>query len=437
MQIQPSFPSYPSSPSDPVALSSSPPAAPQAKRYSFLPSKFRKKVDDQNLPLKTSQKPSPANTDPEKYSKSFTQWISYFQEVLSTQTTPKETVATLTAERARLIAKGCKTDSLYLKTIDTIIDVYERSLSLHRVNKDELLKIISDYSPEVQLKSKVSVNKVSVNLEALVKDLLRAKKLQRGLSGKQIVRLATDYCLNFREIKVNLDGCDDIEDEDLELLSHACDELITIKIDGNGRQQKITDAGINSLTANSPKLRSFNLHNCSHITDNTIASLAEHCPNVVKITLSKVDRITDLSLLILALKLPKLRSIKIFDCPKIGSQGVKALLSNLSNLRKVTINGKFELSTEFLIGVAKQLKESLTKFKIQCYLDRNYPFAVKHFMNASNLDKLFIFKIPNPNPTHKLSTLEHLNLDDEMDQKPANKCTVGLRRSKSLSQLNQ
>lgn len=396
-QVPPFHPSPLSSASNQPDPSTSGKTNVQLERHSYLPSKLRKKIHDQllNLPISSHNKTT-GNANPEKYCKSITQWTSYFQKALSSQATPREAIEHLTSERVCLINSGCKEESLYIKTIDALTAVYQRNISLNHVKENELLKIIAASSggsqaasrkEKEQSKSRGPSNtksgpksqKAFANFEPLVKDLLKDNKKQKGLSGKQKVRIATDYCPNSRDLKVNLVGYPDVEDEDLKLLGRTCSELMSITIDGIGSKQNITDDGIHSLVVNSSNLKALNLFNFTKITDATLMTVAESCPRLIKITLASIEKITDLGLLILALRFPNLSTLKIINCPGITVQGIKVILSNLQNLRKITLIGEFHLSSYFLFSISKQFEQSLKKFKVHCHLDKNFLEAYVHF----------------------------------------------------------
>ncbi|KAI3678189.1 hypothetical protein L6452_37473 [Arctium lappa] len=165
--------------------------------------------------------------------------------------------------------------------------------------------------------------------------------------------LAALALTRYRHVKqVNLEFAQDVEDKHLDILRNqfpgSLQNLEHLNLNGC---QKVSDMGIEAITAASPSLKIFSIYWNVRVTDVGISHLVKSCKHIVDLNLSGCKGISDKSLQMLAENYQHLESLDITRCIKITDGGLQHIMVKCSDLRSLNL---YALSS-FTDGAYKKL----------------------------------------------------------------------------------
>ncbi|KDN46826.1 RNI-like protein [Tilletiaria anomala UBC 951] len=151
----------------------------------------------------------------------------------------------------------------------------------------------------------------------------------------------------------------------------------------------ITDAAIEGVINNAPKLRNLILSKCSSLTDDALYSISRLGKNLHYLHLGRVDQITDQAVIYLAKSCTRLRYVDLAYCPNLTDASVKELALNLPKLRR--------------IGLVKV--QRLTDAAIYALVERYTSLERIHLSYCDNISVPAVFWL-----LQRLDRLTHLSL---------------------------
>ncbi|KAM7505570.1 hypothetical protein LguiB_004474 [Lonicera macranthoides] len=143
----------------------------------------------------------------------------------------------------------------------------------------------------------------------------------------------------YRHVKeIILEFAQDIEDKHLELLKDKClNSLQNLEYLNLNGCQKITDKGIEAITAICPSLKVFSVYWNVRITDVGITHLVKNCKHIVDLNLSGCKNVTDKSLQLVADTYKELESLNLTRCIKLTDGGLQQILLKCSSLQSLNL----------------------------------------------------------------------------------------------------
>lgn len=130
----------------------------------------------------------------------------------------------------------------------------------------------------------------------------------------------------------------DIEDKHLEIVKTKCGHTIkNIEILNLNGCQKISDAGIEFITCNCPKLKIFSIYWNIRVSDLGIRNLVNNCKFMIDLNLSGCKNVTDESLELIAENYQGLQLLNLTRCVKLTDKGLQMVLVNCSSLESLNL----------------------------------------------------------------------------------------------------
>ncbi|KAE8259180.1 hypothetical protein A4X13_0g1185 [Tilletia indica] len=106
-----------------------------------------------------------------------------------------------------------------------------------------------------------------------------------------------------------------------------------------GHVQRITDRGVTAFARSCTRLRYIDLAYCSELTDQSLFEIAAHLPRLRRIGLVKVNNLTDAAIIRLVEKHTCLERIHLSYCDNITADAVFRLLTKLTKLTHLSLTG--------------------------------------------------------------------------------------------------
>uniref|UniRef100_A0A7N0V0C4 F-box/LRR-repeat protein 15-like leucin rich repeat domain-containing protein n=2 Tax=Kalanchoe fedtschenkoi TaxID=63787 RepID=A0A7N0V0C4_KALFE len=148
---------------------------------------------------------------------------------------------------------------------------------------------------------------------------------------------------------LNLNGCQKIGDQGIEVISSACPNLKVFSIYWNVR---VTDKGIIHLVQNSRHIIDLNLSGCKGISDESMRWISEKYAHLESLNLTRCVKLTDAGLQQILVKCYTLRTLNLYALSSLTDDAYKKI-SLLAHLRFLDLCGAQNLSDEGLSHIAK------------------------------------------------------------------------------------
>ncbi|XP_047334680.1 F-box protein At3g58530 [Impatiens glandulifera] len=148
---------------------------------------------------------------------------------------------------------------------------------------------------------------------------------------------------------INLNGCQKISDKGIQAITAACPNLKLFSIYWNLR---VTDQSIKLLVKSCKRIVDLNLSGCKNITDKGMKIIADNYSNLEHLNLTRCIKLTDDGLRYILLKCRSLRSLNLYALSSFTDDSYK-VLSSLTQLGFLDLCGAQNLTDEGLLCIAK------------------------------------------------------------------------------------
>lgn len=163
--------------------------------------------------------------------------------------------------------------------------------------------------------------------------LVRSSLTDRGLTIRE---LNASFCCDVSSASlkslpklqalesINLNGCQNIDDEGLLALAQRCSKLRSISLYWN---VKVTDKGLCKLlrAQQGQELRHLNFSGCKHLSDETVQRIVSKAPNAEHLDLTRCNQVTDVGALLVCECLASLRVLRLYAMAQLNPQAFTAL----------------------------------------------------------------------------------------------------------------
>ncbi|CAL9202265.1 unnamed protein product [Musa hybrid cultivar] len=185
-----------------------------------------------------------------------------------------------------MVSPWCYRTFLSVPTLWEVLDLHEMSKAGERlisalslVRYEHIKKITLEFAQEVED-------------EHLI--LLKSQRTETTLRDLQ---------------HLNLNGCQKISDKGIEAITACCPKLRSLSVYWNVR---LTDLGIKHLVKNSREVVSLNLSGCKNITDHSLYLIADSYHGLEELDITRCTKLTDSGLQQILLKCFSLRSLNLY-----------------------------------------------------------------------------------------------------------------------------
>mmetsp|Transcript_598 Transcript_598/g.1398 ORF Transcript_598/g.1398 Transcript_598/m.1398 type:complete len:346 (+) Transcript_598:58-1095(+) len=136
---------------------------------------------------------------------------------------------------------------------------------------------------------------------------------------------------------LNLDGCQDIDDEGLFAVAQRCTALQSLSLYWN---VKVTDRGVCRLlrAQKCKEMRFLSLSGCKNISDETVQRVVSMCPKLDVLDLTRCPEVRDPGVLLVCGCLEQLRVLRLYAMAHLSPQAFQSL-SNLVQLEELDLCG--------------------------------------------------------------------------------------------------
>lgn len=123
---------------------------------------------------------------------------------------------------------------------------------------------------------------------------------------------------------LNLDGCQEVDDDGLIALAAKCTSLLVLSLYWNVRA---TDKGFSRLlrAQQGKNLRTVSFSGCKHLSDNAVQRLVAKAPKVEVLDLTRCPKVTDSGLLLVCECLEHLRVLRLYAMAQLSAEAFAAL----------------------------------------------------------------------------------------------------------------
>lgn len=210
------------------------------------------------------------------------------------------------------------------------------------------------------------------------------------LSGcTQITKLSLAQIVRNRAVvAINLDGCRNLDDQSVLLLSHVAKQLELLSLAG---LTEITDGGVIPIVSACSRLSVLNINHCSRLSQNTLFYAAQANKNIrtlhaagvyinnegllslcqllspdlfTSLDISLCREITDFSLITVARTFPRLTFINICGLSRVTGKGVRAICEMCWELRSINFEDLFLLNdSAFLFDQVDENRNEMNMLK--------------------------------------------------------------------------
>ncbi|XP_011622781.1 F-box protein At3g58530 isoform X5 [Amborella trichopoda] len=206
----------------------------------------------------------------------------------------------------------------------------------------------------------------------------------QDIEDKHVMQLKGKSLMDLRSL--NLNGCQKISDDGIEAVTAACPNIRIFSIYWNVRCIKLTDNGLQQILLYCPMIMSLNLYALSSLTDNAyqmisfltnlrfldlcgaqnlsdqgLSSIAK-CKNLVSLNLTWCVNVTDVGVLALASTCTSLEYLSLFGITGVTDKSLEALSRSCSaTLSTLDVNG--------CIGIKRRNRNELLELfpKLRCF----------------------------------------------------------------------
>jgi len=136
---------------------------------------------------------------------------------------------------------------------------------------------------------------------------------------------------------LNLDGCQDVDDEGLAAVAQRCPALRSLSLYWNVR---VTDTGLGRVlrAQRGKELRSLSFSGCKNVSDETIQRVVGRGENLEVLDLTRCPRVTDVGVLLVCECLERLRVLRLYAMAQLSPKAF-AKLSRLVMLEELDLCG--------------------------------------------------------------------------------------------------
>lgn len=167
--------------------------------------------------------------------------------------------------------------------------------------------------------------------------------------GAALVELDTSFCRSIGNealkllpklpalVSLNLDGCQDIDDDGLLAVAQRCQSLESLSLYWN---VKATDKGFGKIlrAQKGQSLHTLNFSGCKNLTDETIQRLAGRGQNLEVLDLTRCPQVTDIGIRLVGECLDKLRVLRLYAMAQLSAAAF-ASLQGLLRLEELDLCG--------------------------------------------------------------------------------------------------
>jgi len=167
-----------------------------------------------------------------------------------------------------------------------------------------------------------------------------------GLGGERLGRV----------LEMDLSGISTVTDDTLAVVAEQCPLLQTLSLSCRvDVGPKVTDVGLEDITACCPLLRNIGLAWCVHVTDFTMQALARGCRDLAVVDISFCSKVTDEGLTEVLQQCEKLTSLRMESVDLVSEQGVVAIAQNCPRLKTLSLAGCLKGATTLsVIQIARE-----------------------------------------------------------------------------------
>lgn len=171
---------------------------------------------------------------------------------------------------------------------------------------------------------------------AAAEALLRLVALQITDQGASIVEIDAAFCRSITNETLkalpvlpaleilNLDGCQDVDDEGLIAVAQRCRSLRSFSIYWN---VKATDEGIGKVLRAQPcgNLQELCFSGCKLLTDATVQRVVGRATNLQRLDLTRCPRVTEMGITLICETLPELRVLRLYAMSQLSAESFLSL----------------------------------------------------------------------------------------------------------------
>ncbi|CAE7833430.1 unnamed protein product [Symbiodinium microadriaticum] len=171
---------------------------------------------------------------------------------------------------------------------------------------------------------------------AAAEALLRLVALQITDRGASIVEIDAAFCRSITNETLkalpvlpalevlNLDGCQDVDDEGLIAVAQRCRSLRSFSIYWN---VKATDEGIGKVLRAQPcgNLQELCFSGCKLLTDATVQRVVGRASNLQRLDLTRCPRVSEMGITLICETLPELRVLRLYAMSQLSAESFLSL----------------------------------------------------------------------------------------------------------------
>ncbi|KAG7289302.1 hypothetical protein NEMBOFW57_005669 [Staphylotrichum longicolle] len=145
--------------------------------------------------------------------------------------------------------------------------------------------------------------------------------------------------------RLTLTGCTNLTDSGLIALVTNSSQLYSLDISLDPsktdtiQHDHITEASIDAVTENCPRLQGLNISGCQRISSESLARLAQRCKSIKRLKLNDCNQVQNDAVLSFAENCPNILEIDLQQCRLVGNEAVTALFAKGRALREVRLAG--------------------------------------------------------------------------------------------------
>lgn len=172
----------------------------------------------------------------------------------------------------------------------------------------------------------------------------------QGIEDKHLGIIRNQFSGSLQKLEhLNLNGCQKISDKGIEAITAASPSLKILSIYWNVR---VTDVGISHLVKNCQHIVNLNLSGCKGISDKSLQMISENYQHLESLDITRCIKITDAGLQHIIVKCSGLKNLNLYALSSFTDVAYKKL-SLLAHLRFLDLCGAQNLSDEGLFSIAK------------------------------------------------------------------------------------
>ncbi|KAL4198579.1 hypothetical protein AMTRI_Chr03g46620 [Amborella trichopoda] len=169
----------------------------------------------------------------------------------------------------------------------------------------------------------------------------------RDIEDKHVMQLKGKSLMDLRSL--NLNGCQKISDDGIEAVTAACPNIRIFSIYWNVR---VTYVSVKHLVNNCKEITELNLSGCKKISVGSWQLIADHYSKLEVLNLTRCIKLTDNGLQQILLYCPMIMSLNLYALSSLTDNAYQ-MISFLTNLRFLDLCGAQNLSDQGLSSIAK------------------------------------------------------------------------------------